>query len=47
MEYIILEKDFNTLKDEIIQTKNPIYILCKSNKLIDYGDEKYGYIFCF
>jgi hypothetical protein len=46
MENIILEKDFNILKNELIETKNPKCILCKNNKWTDYGDEKNGFVFC-
>ena len=43
MQVIILEQDINIIKEKPVQDR---CILCKSNKWVDYGDEKNGFVYC-
>jgi len=46
MNIIILEKDFDIIKEEIINSDHPTCLLCKSDKWVEYGDDKSEYIYC-
>jgi len=46
MKEIILKKDFNVIKEEIINSDHPTCIICNSDKWVEYGDDKSGYVYC-